>query len=346
MLSGKIPGAVALAFGWLFFSQSMTAQVEVKNGGDIVHCTPATDSVFSGPYVLDYLATYHTYSHDHEADIDFPINEIVDMLIQKLPEVGKHLDVFVSQYDNQVQGSENPLYDYIWRGSNNRLLAIKDEELDLLGALDKNCYTDVAHGIVNLNQVVVRQNRPGVRGFIYNYDRRMLDAITGLPWQLSYLIVHEWLWNFVDRASSVREINAFLHSESAAKMDENALRYALANMGFKWGPLTGNLPGDIVEVTIESTSGGIYRLRATPSPVIVGPTTNKVRFINRSGFTLEVIFPGSQVARKLLVYGDRNQSSEVIVELGTNFRFPGGIALEIQPMFDPLNDILLLDILR
>ncbi len=346
MSQAYLSKAATLVLGFLFLSQGLAAQVEVKNGGDIVHCTPSADSIFSGPYVLDYLATYHTYSHDHEADIAYPINELVSMLTKKIPEVGKHLDTFVSQYESQIGGAEDPLSDYIWRGSNNSLIAIKDEELDLLGSLDKNCYADVTLGIVNLNQVVVRQDRSGVRGFIYNYDRRMLDTIGALPWQTSYLIVHEWLWNFVDRASSVREINAFLHSETAAKMDEDHLRYALANMGFKWGPLTGNLPGEIVEITIESSSAGIKRLRATPSPVIVGPTTSKVRFINRSFFKLEVIFPGSQVARKLLPYGDNNQSSEVIVELGTNFRFPGSIALEIQPMFDPLNDILLLDILR
>ena len=338
--------AAFLVFGTLFLSQSLTAQVEVKNGGDIVNCTSASGSVFSGPYLLDYLATYHSYSHDHEADIDNPLEELRTKLLITLPEVGYHFDRFVADYFNQVGDRENPQADFIWRGSNNRLVAIKDEELDLVSALDKNCYEDYDQGIINLSQVVVRQDRSGVRGFIYNYDRTMLDTVKALPWQESYLVVHEWLWNFVDHASSVREINAFLHSEAAAKMDANGLRYSMANLGFKWGPLSGNLPGEVVEVSIERSGNTMQRLRAFPSPAIVGPGTKKIRFINKSGFRLEVLFPGTQFARTPLPEGDRIHSTEVVVELGSNFRFPGGVALEIQPMFDPLYDVFFLDLLR
>jgi hypothetical protein len=337
--------AVSLVFGALFFSQQSTAQVEVKNGGDVVNCVQAADSIFSGPYLLDYLATYHTYSHSHEADIKYPLEELRSMLLIAVPEVGRDFDRFVGEYNIQTDEGENPQANHIWRGSNNRLISIKDEELNLLSALDKNCYSDFDQGIIDLSQVVVRQDRQNIRGFIYNYDRSKLDTIKGLPWQESYLVVHEWLWNFVDHASSVREINAFLHSQEAAKMDSYSLRYSLANLGFKWSSLSGNLPGEVVEVSIERT-GTNLKIRATPSPTIVGPDTKKVRFVNRSGYRLEIVFPGSQVSRVNLSEGDRIDSTEVIVEMGSNFRFPGAVAIEVQPMLDPIYDILLLDLLR
>jgi hypothetical protein len=348
MYLGSIVEALGkvLVVGAFFASQSILAQVEVKNGGDVVNCAPATDSIFSGPYILDYLATYHSYPHDHETGVDNPIQNLRSMLLAIVPEVGRHFDQFVTDYYNQFGENEDPHSDFIWRGSNNRLLAIKDEELDLLSALDKNCYSDAGSGIITLNQVVVRQERPGLRGFIFNYDRRMLDTVKDLPWQKSYLLVHEWLWTFVQRASSVREINAFLHSESASKMDSMGLRYALANLGFNWAPLVGNLPGDIAEVVVESSANGLKRLRVTPDLLIVGPTTNKIRFINMSGFDLEVQIPGSQVARKALPMGNRFQSTEVTIELGSNFRYPGSVSLEIQPLFDPLYDVLHFEIFR
>ena len=337
--------AVFLIIGAFFFSQVLTAQVEVKNGGDIVTCAPAADSIFSGPYLLDYLATYHTYSHSHEADIKYPLEELRHMLLVAVPEVGLNFDLFVTEYYLQTGDRENPQAAHIWRGSHNDLVSIKDEELDLVSSLDKNCYADFDRGIIDLSQVVVRQNRRNIRGFIYNYDRSKLDTIKVLPWQESYLVVHEWLWNFVDHASSVREINAFLHSTEAAKMDGNSLRYSLANLGFKWSSLSGNLPGEVVDVSIERT-GTSLKLRATPSPTIVGPDTKKVRFVNRSGYRLEILFLGSQVSRVNLPEGDWIDSSEVIVEIGSNFRYPGAVAIEVQPMLDPIYDILLLNLLR
>jgi hypothetical protein len=80
------------------------------------------------------------------------------------------------------------------------------------------------------------------------------------------------------------------------------------------------------------------KLRAAPSPTIVGPDTKKVRFVDRSGYRLEIIFLGSQVSRVELPEGDWIDSSEVIVEIGSNFLlFDGKDAPESRPISHDLD---------
>jgi hypothetical protein len=68
------------------------------------------------------------------------------------------------------------------------------------------------------------------------------------------------------------------------------------------------------------------------------PRYKKVRFVDRSGYRLEIIFLGSQVSRVELPEGDWIDSSEVIVEIGSNFLlFDGKDAPESRPISHDLD---------
>jgi hypothetical protein len=64
---------------------------------------------------------------------------------------------------------------------------------------------------VTLSQVVVREPRPPLT--IYNYDKALLEKLKVSKMQYSFMLVHEWLWDYLDNAPAIRDTNGYLHSE-------------------------------------------------------------------------------------------------------------------------------------
>jgi hypothetical protein len=68
-------------------------------------------------------------------------------------------------------------------------------------------------GIV-LSQAVVRVKRYSYKNssskIIFYYNRTVFAGIR--PLELSFIQVHEWLWNFTNDINAIRRINYFIHS--------------------------------------------------------------------------------------------------------------------------------------
>jgi hypothetical protein len=209
--------------GWiLFFSASSWAIGQnVGNGGDIIKCTASPSNPFNGNYVLDYVASYDSYSDLIDADPQ-PLLTIW----RNLREKGQHqrtpifrwlsesLLSFVIQAQGQIFRGTNYAEDNIWILQQFGLVDIDDHQL--IQQIPANCMVQTPNGLKpNLTQAVIRQDN-GAGKAIYQYDPDvLLDLRTRSNFQFSYLIVHEWLRgsNITD-TWRLREAVKLLHTKA------------------------------------------------------------------------------------------------------------------------------------
>lgn len=81
-------------------------------------------------------------------------------------------------------------------------------------------------------QAIIRQKDGKNTRFFY--DSNVLDQLEASPLQASFLILHEWLWSFVEpgRGESLRLLNRFLHGKDWEKLSSEAdLFKVLENLG-------------------------------------------------------------------------------------------------------------------
>lgn len=203
----------------------------VGNGGDAVLCRPSSDNSFEGYYSLDYLVKFE------KANLAVPaksLNESLDrlekLISQKLPELASDFTEFRRQVFNTTDASLK----YFWEKSEFGLIDLKDE--DLIGLLPKNCMTDDQIKVV---QAVIRASdlssgRP-LGKFLMHYVPDVTEKLQSTnPIQLSFLIVHEWLWNFGDLPERNRRINYWLHSSRLENWSHEEWVKNLNGIGFKF----------------------------------------------------------------------------------------------------------------
>jgi hypothetical protein len=181
----------------------------VGNGGDLVECGAPQSyhdtSVKSGLYVLDYLVARVLRL---EPMPDVTPHKIAVRLHAVNGAMGFSLTEFLESY-----GSRDLSQRYIWLDVESRLVDVQDEQL--AEQLPANCYANrsgQAH--LNIHQAVIRNTEPQRGRTLFNYDANLLENLyRQSPLQASYLLVHEWLWDFVSDAPSNRELNRYLHSQ-------------------------------------------------------------------------------------------------------------------------------------
>jgi hypothetical protein len=72
---------------------------------------------------------------------------------------------------------------------------------------------------------------------VYKFVPQLLNDLEVTdPLQLSYLYLHEWLWDISNSEDRNRRINQLLHSERVEKMSPAQLRKQLVGMGLNLGP--------------------------------------------------------------------------------------------------------------
>ncbi len=94
---------------------------------------------------------------------------------------------------------------------------------------------------------------------VYKFVPKVLDSLeVNDPLQLSYLYIHEWLWDISNNEDRNRRINHLLHSEKADDASAGELREQLKGMGLDLGaneskPGTINLESSELEDSYEQT---------------------------------------------------------------------------------------------
>jgi hypothetical protein len=242
-----------ITFAYLLVAHVALAGGEVENGGDSVFCDVSGDNQLVGYFSLDYLLTYRS-RNDNADVIDRSWEESRDRISRqlhaKLPALGRSFDQFVA-----LLFSTDSLKERIWHEASFGLEDISDERI--LRKLPPNCYKKNAAGIPEVIQSVIRVRRP--EAVIYEFDPDILaDLEQNSPLQFSFLVVHEWLWDFTGDVQVIRDVNRLLHSsqlEAFANPEE--LVEAIANLGISLSrqkPMPICMRTEAIRVSLEKLS--------------------------------------------------------------------------------------------
>ncbi|MCX6116607.1 MAG: hypothetical protein NT027_03635 [Proteobacteria bacterium] len=160
------------------------------------------------------------------------------------------------------------------------LIDLKDEVL--VSPLPKECYEVNAGGrILRLHQVVVREEMSTTRSIVFNYSATEISQISSDPMQLSFLMIHEWLWSHADNADVVRNINWFLRTKEMQSLSATDLVYALSNMGFKFKTKPEKEPSAMIVIGSSGVSEPNGRPGfSLPETVFIGSNTDTLNFFN------------------------------------------------------------------
>ena len=114
-------------------------------------------------------------------------------------------------------------------------MSLNDQKIVTL--IPTNCRQN---GKVQIVQAVIRQESkftgrpPG--DLVYRFVPAVLDELESkAPMQLSFLLVHEWLWDVSKNVDRNRRINRFLHSEALEHLSAEAVQAQLAGLGLTAG---------------------------------------------------------------------------------------------------------------
>ncbi len=216
------------------FAIKAHASGTVLNGGDAVFCKATPGAQMQGLYSLDYLVTYDSSVQFFNARTVEDSHRRIWMLLNKnLPELQASFKVFSKNFLNK-----DPHFTYIWEEASFGLVDIRDE--DLVSLLPENCRG--ASGQAQIIQAVVRQpsrftGMPNKT--VFGYQPKVLKEMhERAPLQLSFLLVHEWLWEFSQNVQVNRRVNKFLHSVAFQEMSRDQIISTLREIGFA-------IPGDL-----------------------------------------------------------------------------------------------------
>lgn len=203
----------------------------VGNGGDGIECRKDAANRFDGIYALDYLVTLPTIQADDglRAVSSWQVSQtrILWMLRNKVPSLAQSFEHF-----SKLIYNTSFTQDRVWEPSPFGLVPLDDQRLTSL--LPENCKDNKANP--NIIQAVIRLYE-GYSGtvpghIVYKYDPTFLDKLDKqAPLQLSFLFVHEWLWDVSPNVERNRRVNRFLHSRAAEALSPADMIAELKGMG-------------------------------------------------------------------------------------------------------------------
>lgn len=181
------------------------------NGGDVFYCEKDTSlNDFQGDYTLDYLMTEMENSSPKVikySRLEDYINYLSALMKSRFTDLAIDFTNFSKSIP--VQGYDLYSSQYNWQNGSGELFDIKDENLERI--IPGNCHFK--------SQAVIKKKN------IYFYDGNIFESLpVSKPLQMSYLIVHEWLRNYIVDAQHIRLVNSFLHQKSTAKLSDKEFK--------------------------------------------------------------------------------------------------------------------------
>jgi hypothetical protein len=214
-------GAVAIGLVSAYPKDSLADKE--RGGGGIVHCNPTTirGVAYSGYYALDYIAQIQVA---HPSALAFnstreALQNIVRKLKEDVPALGEHLEAFLHLYKSETMKNFR-----VWRGGEGPLVRIFDENLvrELPPACRETYQAIVRTPVKYGTDPSFKPSR-----IFYDYNPEVVSSIESKDLQLSFLLVHEWLRDFLDDAFQIRQLNWYLHSKEFMAASESDVLEAL-----------------------------------------------------------------------------------------------------------------------
>jgi hypothetical protein len=216
----------------LFSLTSWAGGGYVGNGGDAIKCRKDSANRFEGYYALDYIATLPTLAGDDGlrpvASWDESSKRLLSLLRNKAPSLAQSFEHFAKLMYNKSYAQ-----DRIWESSPFGLIQLDDQRLTSL--IPANCVEGATPQII---QAVIRLYEPyagtNPGHIIYKYDPALLEELDRqAPLQLSFLLVHEWLWDVSLNVERNRRVNRLLHSVEAESLTAADFVAELKGMGLQ-----------------------------------------------------------------------------------------------------------------
>lgn len=236
---------ILISFIFLFTIQVFATGGDVGNGGDILTCTKSTENIFEGSYVLDYVASYESWT-PLISNEDNPLQTIWESLYEK-SKVSENFQWMATSLLAFAQSARGQLYrgpdyknEFIWMSQPFGLIDLKDE--NLVQIIPKNCML-LQNGVMipNLVQAVIQENKP--TSLILRYDGAAIKQLS--PMQFSYLIIHEWLRSTLTNTAELRDVNKLFHSKefiTATAQDGIMMIKNLTGKEAVYAPFKRNIP--------------------------------------------------------------------------------------------------------
>lgn len=206
-----------------------------RGGGGVVYCEPTLSSPMNGYYVLDFLLAAKELKNEpelnHDSQISFKLKETLPALAISYQ---LFLDAFIKEEDSGMQLGFDAQRNWVEKI---RLDHYPDEELqsedhNFISNLPSNCFKN---GQLNIRQTVIRQRIPHAERpdqIFYEYDSIILKTLAKeRPLQFSFMMVHEWLRDFVPSAQAIRKMNSFLHSREFLSLSAQQIKFRLIDLG-------------------------------------------------------------------------------------------------------------------
>lgn len=212
------------------FSAFASAGQEVGNGGDIIQCRSSAANDLSGYYSLDYLLTYDPKDAlIPVSSINQSLDRIQNNFRSKVPELLPSFEDY-----RRFLFNSDPTRSRLWEPAPFGLVEIRDEDLPVAQTLPANCKLGDK---LQLIQAAIRlfSSYSGANSgtIIYKYMPEFLGDLSVVsPVQVSFVVIHEWLWDHSFSVDRNRRINRFLHSQAFDRMSRDEILATFRNFGF------------------------------------------------------------------------------------------------------------------
>lgn len=203
---------------------------DAGNGGSVVVCSPSALNSLNGMYSVDYVLTMPEAIAD-DRQLYVPRNwedsaaRIWKILAEKAPYLLESFDDFRESYRNRG----NLVSGRIWESAPYGVTTILEQ--GAVALVPNNC---LDRGHFQSVQAIVRQysDYTGSKLIVYKYVPAVLDGLEVQdPLQLSFLLVHEWLWDLSDNPDRNRRLNRFFHSRGIETMSVVEFDHTLNVLG-------------------------------------------------------------------------------------------------------------------
>lgn len=199
--------------------------VDVGNGGNVIMCANAA-------YMKSFDLVMADSAYGDEMELIYPNNShesiarISRLLSEKLPELAPSFREFMNSYTQKTTSGR-----YIWKS---------EEELPIIGdhitaPIPPICNNQT--GSISVYQAVIRTEtaQNSQKQIVYHYVPELFYELSQSNGpNITFLLVHEWLWNLCKDVDVNRKVDYFLHSTLFDQLSSAEAKKKLEEFGFSY----------------------------------------------------------------------------------------------------------------
>lgn len=182
---------------------------EVINGGNTIHCwisVPTND--YYGYYSLDWFATKAWQTETLKLVPVKTESGSFARIQAQLERLDAGLAKSFAEFTAAYAKSDVFSVGRRWVKSDFPLKVVLDPEFDEI--VPSNCTAPAGEGPAGPNLILTVIRQTDARGILYRYHGWVFSLLD--PQQKSFMVVHEWLWDFFKSGKRLRTANFLLHS--------------------------------------------------------------------------------------------------------------------------------------